>query len=275
MVKGFKVTNPDMTCLGFQYELDKVFKNGLGVSVCNYGFHFCERANHCFNYYDFKSTNRVFEIEAEGVIKTEGDKSACSEIKFVRELSWQEVLGIVNTGSDNTGHSNTGDRNTGYWNTGNSNTGDRNTGYWNTGYWNTGNSNTGDRNTGYWNTGDRNTGYSNTGDRNTGAFCTGEAPFPIFNKPSGMTESQFKDTMVYNLLCQVDTKMWIQSSYMTDSEKSAHPSYATCEGFLRDIPFKEAFQNQWHNWSESNRKEFTKLENFDSDIFFEITGVKI
>jgi hypothetical protein len=192
--------------------------------------------------------------------------------------------GLANTGDRNTGSRNTGDRNTGDRNTGDRNTGDSNTGSWNTGYRNTGSRNTGDRNTGdrntgdsntgSWNTGYRNTGYSNTGDRNTGAFCTGSAPFPIFNQPSNWTEQQFKDSKAFSLLCQVDTKQWVPSSYMTEEEKAKYPSHTTCEGYLKDIPFKEAFQNAWHNWSESNRKAFYELPNFTWEIFTEITGVK-
>ena len=145
----------------------------------------------------------------------------------------------------------------------------------NTGTDNTGFANTGDRNTGYSNTGDRNTGYSNTGSGHSGAFCTGTADFPLFNKPSGMTYEQFVNSPVFNLLCQVDTKMWIQPSQMTDEEKSANPQHSTCEGYLKDIPFKQAFQDRWHNWSEQERKHFTSLPNFDAAIFEEITGVNV
>jgi hypothetical protein len=188
--------------------------------------------------------------------------------------------GSWNTGDRNTGYSNTGDRNTGDRNTGYSNTGDRNTGYSNTGDRNTGSWNTGDRNTGYrntgsWNTGDRNTGYSNTGDRNAGVFCTGEKYIKFFNKESDWTEKDFLNSKAYLLLCDVNTKMWIDESVMTDEEKEKYPSHKACGGYLKDIPFKEAFTNKWHNWSEANRKVFTTLPYFDAEIFEQITGVKL
>ncbi len=85
----------------------------------------------------------------------------------------------------------------------------------------------------------------------------------------------FFDSTAYSLLCQVDTKMWIYASEMTEEEKQKNPSYKTCGGYLKDIPFKEAFQNKWHNWSESNRQAFKDLPNFDAAIFEEITGVKV
>ena len=45
-------------------------------------------------------------------------------------------------------------------------------------------------------------------------------------------------------------------------------------GFLKDIPYKDAFQNMWHYLSEENKAHFTSLPNFDWEIFTEITGVK-
>ena len=277
VTKGYKVTNADFACNGMTYELGKVFKHDGEIQICSSGFHFCEQANDCFNYYTFTSTNRVFEVEGYGELQTRDDKHCCGEIKFIRELTWIEVLSLVNMGKDNTGRMNTGDSNTGDSNTGDSNTGDRNTGDWNTGDRNTGYRNTGDRNTGDSNTGDRNTGYSNTGDRNTGVFCTG-APVHImlFNKQSDWTIEQFEKSNAFNLLRNnVDTKMWVYESSMTDKEKELFPSYRTAGGYLKDIPFKEAFSNAWHNWSAENRKAFTSLPNFDKNIFEEITSVKV
>jgi len=287
VIRGYKVFNPDFTCRGHQFAENTEYTIDGPISICNRGFHFCVKAAHCFSYYGFDSKNIVCEVEALGETQMHGeDSKVCTNhIRIGRRLTWEEVLQVANDGKENTGHSNTGYSNTGSWNTGDRNTGDRNTGDRNTGDWNTGYSNTGDRNTGYrntgdwntgsWNTGDRNTGYSNTGSGHTGAFCTGTADFPLFNKPSGMTFEQFTESIAFDLMRQVDTKMWVPSSRMTDEEKSANPSHQTCEGYLKDIPFKEAFQNCWHNWSERNRKAFTDLPNFDAEIFFEITGVRV
>lgn len=73
----------------------------------------------------------------------------------------------------------------------------------------------------------------------------------------------------------MNTKMWIQPSQMTEDEKKAHPSWETVGGYLKDIPFKEAFTNAWHNWNEANRKAFKDLPNFDAKVFQEITGVDV
>ena len=243
-IKGYKVTDPNGKCRGFQYEVGKTYEHRGPLEMCGSGFHFCADVANCFNYYSFDSTNRVFEVEASGKTIVGDDKNVTDTLTIVRELTWQEVLALANQGKGNTGLKNTGD----------SNTGDSNTGDWNTGNWNT--------------------GYSNTGDRNTGAFCTLDAPFPMFNKKSPWTEQDFKNSRAYSLLCGVDTKIWVPTYAMSEEEKAAHPSHKTADGYLKDIPFKEAFQNRWHNWSAENREAFTSLPNFNWKIFTEITGVE-
>jgi len=90
-----------------------------------------------------------------------------------------------------------------------------------------------------------------------------------------MTESEFRNSRVFSLLCDVNTKMWIEPFQMSDIEKKNNPSWECVGGFLKDIPYKEDFQNAWGNWSEANRNQFLSLPNFDAEIFEQITGVKI
>jgi len=261
-IKGYKVTDSEMNCRGFQYEIGKTFTHSGNISLCNYGFHFCLIANDCFNYYDFKSENRVFEIIARGEIKNEGDKSVTNEIEFVRELTWAEVLAIVNIGKDNTGRANTGNSNTGNWNTGYSNTGYSNTGYCNTGNWNTGNSNTGDSNTGY---------------RNTGAFCTDENPVVwLFDKPTNILVRDWEQSKPYQIMRDyLNPNIFIWESSMTEDEKEKYPTYKTTGGYLKSISMHEAWANMWGNLNAESKAVFTSLENFDADKFFTITGIKI
>lgn len=126
-VRGFKVFNPDWTCRGFQYEVGKIFEEDVKPSCCDRGFHFCENAADCFNYYSFNPDNKVAEVIALGDIDTDGTKSCTNKIKIVREIPWQELLTIVNTGKDCTGLCNTGNRNTGNRNKSSFNTGCFNT----------------------------------------------------------------------------------------------------------------------------------------------------
>ena len=177
-IKGYKVTDEKMQCRGFQYELGKRYNHSGEVIPCYSGFHYCELPADCFGYYSFSSTNRVFEILDHGKSVKDGDKTCTSEIEFVRELAWQEVLTVVNSGLDNTGMKNSGNWNSGNWNSGdrnsgNRNSGDRNSGNWNSGNWNSGNRNSGNWNSGNWNSGDRNSGDRNSGDSNSGNWNSG------------------------------------------------------------------------------------------------------
>lgn len=175
----------------------------------------------------------------------------------------------------NTGHLNTGDYNSGDSNTGSCNTGDCNTGYLNTGDYNTGHLNTGSCNTGYRNTGDYNSGNRNTGDWNStsfssGHFCT-ETHYFMFNKPCTI-EDFFcdKPNWLYFKLTQ-----WVESSEMSDQEKSEHPTYKTTGGFLKVYDYKQAAQKAWHEASKEEKEDTLKLPNFDADIFFQIFGIDV
>ena len=239
-VKGYKVFNPDWTCRGFQYEVGKIFEEDVKPRCCDRGFHFCEKAADCFSYYSFNSENKVAEVVALGEVDTDGKKSCTNKIQIVREIPWQELLTIVNTGKDctgfcNTGNRNTGNRNTGDWNTGNRNTGNRNTGNRNTGDWNTGNSNTGDWNTGDWNSGDCNTGDWNKSSFNTGCFNTEEQKITLFNKPSDITYNDWLRSDARYLLNQIpkDVVEWVYEEDMTDEEKAANPTYETTGGWIK------------------------------------------
>ena len=306
-VRGYKVFNPDWTCRGFQYEVGKTFEEDVTPSTCDRGFHFCEKASDCFSYYPFNPENKVAEVIALGDVDSDGTKSCTNKILIVREIPWDEVLRIVNTGKDctglcntgncNTGDWNTGDRNTGDWNTGNRNTGDWNTGDRNTGDWNTGNWNTGGRNTGDWNTGDRNTGDRNTGDWNTGNWNTGgrntgdwnkssfntgcfnteEPKIMLFNETSDMTYWDWLNNDARYLLNQIPKNVveWIYSENMTDEEKAAHPEHETTGGYLKVLDESECGQIWWNGLPEYNRGIIKAIPNFDPKIFFQCTGIRV
>ena len=269
-IRGYKVFNSDWTCRGFQYEVGKIFEENVTPSCCDRGFHFCLKASDCFNYYKFSSDNKVAEVIALGDVDYADDNTKCctNRIHIVREIPWDEVLRIVNTGKDctglcntgnrntgdcntgdwntgdcNTGHRNTGDWNTGDWNTGNRNTGNRNTGNWNTGDWNTGDCNTGNWNTGDWNTGDWNTGNRNTGDWNTGDWNTGdwnrssfnagcfnteEQKITMFNKPSDWSYRNWLNSDVRYLLNQIPKNV-VEWVYSEDMTDEEKAEYPTHE----------------------------------------------
>ena len=180
-VKGYKVFNPDWTCRGFKYAVGETFKEEVELSVCNRGFHFCEKAVNCFNYYHFDPANKVAEVLALGDIVTEGDKSCTNKIQIVREIPWVELLEIVNTGKGCSGYCNSGDFNSGNKNSGNKNSGDFNSGNFNSGNFNSGNWNSSNYNSGSFNSGNFNSGNRNNGNFNSGNFNSGNNNKGNFN----------------------------------------------------------------------------------------------
>jgi hypothetical protein len=279
-VKGFKVFNPDWTCRDKQYTCPGEFKEDVKPMACSAGMHFCPDLKDCFEYYQNNPNNHCAEVIALGEVVQDDNKCATNHLQIIREIPWDEVLKRVNqgkgcTGICNTGDCNTGNRNTGDWNTGDWNTGDCNTGNRNTGDCNTGNRNTGDWNTGDWNTGDWNTGDWNSASFSNGVFCTEEPEILIFNKPSGMTFRQWRNSAACHLLNQIQfmPNVWVWDSDMTDEEKEAHPEYKTTGGFLKVLDTSDCCVRWWENLDEYQRRIIRSIPNFDVAIFKQITGI--
>lgn len=308
-MKGYKVFKPDWTCRGFQYSVGKTFEEDMTPSCCNRGFHFCTELKDCFSYYCFDPLNKVAEIEALGEIDTEatGKKHCTNKIKIVREISWEEVLKMINVGKANTGFGNTGNYNSGNYNSGHWNSGIYNTGNYNEGRYNSGNHNTGDYNagdcnsgnfndgsynSGHWNSGNWNSGYYNCGNCNDGSYNSGDfnktnfsngcfntkgSKILMFNKPSDWSIEDWRcskakrllDTISYNAL------QWVYSDKMTEEEKEQHPKYKTTGGYLKELDKSKCGQLWWDNLLDYNKNVIKSLPNFDAEIFKEITGIDI
>ena len=297
VVHGYKVFNHDWTCRDKQYTCPGKFEEEGKLEICGHGMHFCQTPADCFSYYSFNCENKVAEVIAYGEVRTAGDMSCTDKLEIVREISWNEVLQIVNIGKNNigignagnynignknVGSCNAGSHNAGDWNTGNKNVGSRNTGYKNTGNKNAGNYNTGSHNTGDCNTGDCNTGNWNTGDWNkssfnTGCFNTTEQKIMMFNKPSNMTYNVWLDSEARFLLNRIpkDVVEWISSEDMTDEEKAEHPTHETTGGYLKVLDESDCAQIWWDNLPEYDKDIILSIPNFDAEIFRECTGIKV
>ena len=261
-VKGYKVFNPDWTCRNFQYQVGQTYEMEGPVIPCERGFHFCKNAADCFNHYAFNPENKVAEVIAHGTVKEEGDKCCTDKIEIVREISWQEVLTIVNTGKGCTGRCNSGDRNSGDRNSGNRNSGD----------WNSGNRNSGTRNSGDWNSGDWNkTSFSN------GCFNTVSPKIYMFNKITDWTLQNWFDSRARYLLNQIDNcpleYVWFDT--MSDEEKAAHPEAKTTGGYLKERTTADNARKWWAGLDAADRNVIFSLPNFDAEVFKEITGVDV
>ncbi len=297
-MKGFKVFNPDWTCRGFQFEVGKIYEEDVKPMVCDRGFHFCEKAADCFDFYSFNSENKVAEVEALGEVDSDGKKSCTDKIHIIRELTWHEVLDLVNSGKDcnsgdwnsgnrNSGDCNSGNRNSGDCNSGNRNSGDCNSGNRNSGDWNSGNRNSGDCNSGNRNSGDCNSGDCNSGNRNSGdwnktcfsngCFNTESPKIFLFNKPSDWTYQDWLNSDARYILmdCPSNVLAWVWDDDMTDEEKEQHPEYSVTGGFLKHIEKETGRQMWWDGLSDRKKDIVMQLPNFDKDIFKEITGITV
>ena len=264
-IKGYKVFGPGWICdpvgTPFQYAVGETYEMEEVPIVCERGFHFCERAVDCFNYYGFDPKNKVAEIEALGDIDSDGSKSCTNKIHIIREIPWQEILDLVNTGDGCTGMGNSGN-----WNSGNWNSGDQNSGY----------HNSGDQNSGDWNSGNWNSGDWNSCSYSSGCFNTIEHKMFLFNKLSDWTYHDWIRSDARRVLSRIPHRHLKPVSYdsMSDTEKEANPEAKTTGTFLRIVDNPDV-QNWWRSISDEDKKAILSIPNFNKAIFKEITGVDV
>ena len=289
-MRGYKVFNSDWTCRGFQFAVGETYTlpKGQKPIACKRGFHFCERAVDCFNYYSFNPSNKVAVVEAVGEVVTDGDKSCTNSLRIVEEVSWEKLLTIVNTGVGNSGYQNSGNQNSGDWNSGNQNSGDQNSGNRNSGNQNSGNRNSGNRNSGDQNSGDRNSGNQNSGNQNSGIRNSGDWNSGNWN--SGSLNSNTPDTIrIFNR--EIKRSEWEKANIpdffyfnlttfvfeyaMTQEEKEQNKRWENVGGYLKTLDYKEAWQESYRKASQEDKDKVKKLPNFDADVFFEITGIRV
>ena len=173
---GYKATDKDMKCRGYQYEIGKWYEHDGDLDMCSAGFHFCKHLPGVWAYYN-DPTTRVFEVEAEEVLADEAPRGAdeklvCRKIRLVKE---------VTPGADKDASGN-GNRNSGNRNSGNGNSGDRNSG-------------------------DGNSGDGNATNRSAGFFCLEEPRVISFDVQTDLTFDQFVTAHPeYSALCDLLTK---------------------------------------------------------------------
>ena len=234
-MKGFKVYNKDFQCRNFQYEIGKEYLHSGEISVCHSGFHFCEKLIDCFSYYDFDPKNKVSHVEATGKVITERNKSVTSQILIGDEISWQQVMELVNIGTGNTGKSNSG------------------------------NMNSGDCNSGDWNECNNESGYFNTENGNV----------RLFNKDSGMTNEEFYSRYRIPRCLHFALTVWINSKKMTAEEKKDNPKHETSGGYLKTMGYKESATKSISGASDNDKQLIRNLPNYDADVFEELFGIRI
>lgn len=301
-IRGYKVFKPDWTCQKKQYTCPGVFHEDEAV-LCDRGMHFCTCVVDCFNYYPFRPDHHVCEVVGRGMIDygeyKEDSKVCVTDLEIVRELTWAELLELVNRGSGNTGLSNIGSYNvgsdnigsynTGRGNVGNCNGGDSNVGSYNAGSWNVGNENTGNcnagnYNAGSWNVGKFNLGMYNHGDFNAGCYTVGcfnteIGEFRMFNKPSPWTKQDWLASSARSILMSMPraTMAWIRESNMSGEDKERHPEYETLGGYLLKIKCTNRDRQRWWDYEldDTQRRFVLDIPNFDAGIFKKCTGIDV
>ena len=266
-IKGF---DKDLKCRDFQFEVGKTYDTGtIELKLCSDSvFHYCKSLQSVHSYYSCKNNNRFCEIEMLGNEITDGEKFGSNKIKIVREITGEELnllkglingnTGLFNSGGCNSGNCNSGNCNSGNWNSGYDNSGDDNSGGYNSGNWNSGYDNSGDYNSGYDNSGNWNSGNWNSCNKESGYFNSiTPKTINIFNKPCNINawEKAPKPNFIYFKLTE-----WVNDKLITYN-------------------YKEAFQKSYNNLNEEEKKIQTEtlkaLPNFDADVFYEISGIRI
>lgn len=106
-IEGYKATDKDMKCKGYQFELGKMFTHEGELISCKSGFHFCPELKDCFNYYNIGQGNRYFKVKALINLHQEyeftfpcyslgymgdTDKRVAKQIEFLEEISPEEII---------------------------------------------------------------------------------------------------------------------------------------------------------------------------------------
>ena len=68
---------------------------------------------------------------------------------------------------------------------------------------------------------------------------------------------------------------WVYEEDMTDEEKAAYPTYETTGGYLKVLDKSEYGQLWWNDLSQKDKDVIKAIPNFDPEIFFECTGIRV
>jgi hypothetical protein len=95
-IKGYKATlwsgMPKFGRRRTPYSVGGVYSVTSDLVLCRSGLHFCRRLCHVYGTYDSAFYTRVFEVEARGKLCSSEDKLCTDRLKFIRELTPEEIL---------------------------------------------------------------------------------------------------------------------------------------------------------------------------------------
>ena len=234
---GYKAFDENLKCRGFQFEVGKTYDTGRAkeeLELCSDTvFHFCRELHRIENVSDYRISN-----SRVCEVIAEGDIVTDGDKYGTNKLTILREIPREELNKYN--NRNSGDLNSGDWNSRNSNSGN-----WNSGDW-------------------------NSGDRNIGFFNSNSPLVRIFNKETNIS----RDNINFPSFLYFDLTVWVSHDTATDEEKEVHKiDIETCGGFLKTIPYKEAFRIAWDKASKEEHEKLLKLPNWNNEIFKEITGI--
>ena len=120
-------------------------------------------------------------------------------------------------------------------------------------------------------------------------FCLGDGKYEskgegyqknyrIFNKDVSQdryseVKTLLQDTIFNGLKLKITE--WIKEEAMTEQEKIDHDEFYITKGYLKRRTYEEAWTIMWGEVTAENKKKLLELEDFDSKIFLEITGIVV
>ena len=304
MTHYYKAFARDLKCRGFQYVEGETYWIEGDPTLCEKGFHFCKDLVLTLQYYPAKdiTDNRYAVVEPLGTIILEQPtehKGVANGLKIIRVLTDEEVVALLdqrnnsgdsNSGDNNSGNRNSGDNNSGDYNSGDSNSGDRNSGDSNSGNRNSGDSNSGNRNSGNnnsgysnsgdYNSGDNNSGDYNSGDNNSGDYNSGDSNSGDSNSGdrnsgdsnSGQWNACAYETGSFNTVQSDVIRVFNMPCRRADWEKAKKPRFLY---FSIGSDYKKSFQESFKSATDEDIEMLRNLPNFDADVFFEISGIRV
>ena len=89
-----------------------------------------------------------------------------------------------------------------------------------------------------------------------------------------MTYTEFREKFGYKDI-DFPLNVWCDKSEMTDEEKKSVSGWEQMDGYLKTLSYKEAWAEGWKKATQEQKDWYKSFPNFSSEIFFEITGIKI
>ncbi|HBA73503.1 MAG TPA: hypothetical protein DCZ63_15315, partial [Geobacter sp.] len=85
IINGFKATDKDLKCRGFQYAVGEIYEHDGSISLCNSGFHFCQNPLDVLDFYDL-CDSEFLSVEAHGAYESDDKKTVTNKLKVTASI---------------------------------------------------------------------------------------------------------------------------------------------------------------------------------------------